>query len=275
VKSGKSILLSLSLLFLASCTPKIDHLTCPFAQQPKEWTAIQHDPLRFIAHAAGEIEGHRYTDSGSALEKSLSRGYRLIEFDLETLDDNTAVAAHDWDHWRAITGFKGEKISLQDFKSQKIHQKLNSITLKEISDVFKNKPDVYLITDKIKDYDQLTKSFYSTDRLLVEIFSVDDFYEAVKKGIKYPMMSLTTDAQVKFAVDKKVKMATIHTVDIPKYSNELRQIVGGGGCVFAYSSNEAEFIKKSIADGLITGVYADSWNLQKGSCDSANKCDTY
>ena len=38
-----------------------------------------HEPLRFIAHAGGQIEGMNYTNSLEALNNSYKNGFRLFE----------------------------------------------------------------------------------------------------------------------------------------------------------------------------------------------------
>lgn len=274
------LIVSCLLGVLPACTPKLDNMAqCPFANNPTDWSQMRSDPHRFIAHAAGEIEGHRYTNSLQALEKSINRGYRMIEFDLQTLKTDDVVATHDWSFFREVTGYKGpDDITLADFKKQKVFAKYIPATLKEVSAVFEKNPDIYLVTDKIKEFDLLKKNFYSMDRLLVEIFSIDDYYKAVKAGIKYPMLSIESSGDEKaleFAIKNKIPLLVLHSESVAKFRPQLSEFVKNKGCVFAFSSNEQSFIKDSIEKQLITGVYADAWDLKNGKCDAVYECNTY
>ena len=53
-----------------------------------------HEPLRFIAHAGGRIEGMNYTNSLEALNNSYKNGFRLFELDIIETSDGEFVAAH-------------------------------------------------------------------------------------------------------------------------------------------------------------------------------------
>ena len=52
---------------------------------------------KFIAHAAGEIDGFRYTNSLEAVQSAIDSGYRFIEMDMRQTLDGHYFGAHSID----------------------------------------------------------------------------------------------------------------------------------------------------------------------------------
>lgn len=46
--------------------------------------------------------------------------------------------------------------------------------------------DFILVTDKIADYELLLKEIPFPERMIVEVFSPEDYLKALKSGIRYP-----------------------------------------------------------------------------------------
>ncbi len=61
---------------------------------------LKSDTTRYLAHAGGEINGQRYTNSLEALNLNYSNGFRIFEIDIITTTDGHLVCAHDWDSWK-------------------------------------------------------------------------------------------------------------------------------------------------------------------------------
>ena len=105
---------------------------------------------RFIAHAGGEIDGAVYTNSLEALSRSYERGFRLFELDILETSDGKFVAAHDWESWQEITGYKKSIPPTEKaFLNTKILGKYTAISMEAINIWFNNHSDVILVTDKI------------------------------------------------------------------------------------------------------------------------------
>ena len=66
------------------------------------------NPKVFIAHGGGSIDGAIVTASAEAVAASISRGYRMIELDLQLTTDCYLVAANDWKSFRQRTGRESE-----------------------------------------------------------------------------------------------------------------------------------------------------------------------
>lgn len=115
----------------------------------------------YIAHAAGAIDGHTYTNSKEALLQSISRQYQYIEFDLRMTKDSILVCSHD----------PIEAMSSQQFLSRKINGHYTPLMLSEVLEIKKNKP-FSLVTDITDNPNILNKYFLNNRKnVSVEAFS--------------------------------------------------------------------------------------------------------
>lgn len=150
-------------------------------------SAFREGP-EFIAHAGGKIDGAIYTNSREAIEQALRLGHRFIEIDMKATIGGELYGCHSKREFNARTGRKwiGHiPITVDMVKSVKIDGKFTPIFLREIYDILKNHPDVYLVTDKVTDYDAIIEQFPLPDQLIVETFEPNQYYKALAKGIKY------------------------------------------------------------------------------------------
>ena len=139
---------------------------------------------RIIAHAGGSIEGFIYTNSLEALNSNYKKGIRYFELDINKTRDKEFVAVHDWQEWKKMTGYDGEiPPTLKDFKSHKIYKKYTPLTLKNIDKWFSAHPDAIFVTDKIKNVDSLLLDFKNKDRVIMELFSLDEVNKGISRGI--------------------------------------------------------------------------------------------
>lgn len=60
----------------------------------------------YIAHGGGAIDGHIATNSLEAIDNAIAHGIKYIELDLQLTADSILVAAHDWNSFAGMTGFK-------------------------------------------------------------------------------------------------------------------------------------------------------------------------
>ncbi len=75
------------------------------------------DGQRSIAHAGGMAAGRTYTNSLEALQSSRSKGFRIIEIDLNWTQDEELVLIHDWGQtWRTLFNETGIP-TLEEFVS--------------------------------------------------------------------------------------------------------------------------------------------------------------
>ncbi|HXH75490.1 MAG TPA: glycerophosphodiester phosphodiesterase family protein [Bacteriovoracaceae bacterium] len=276
-------MLSILMTALSGCNSsspvKTSSKKCPFfPEYPSENENYGKD--FFIAHGGGGLDSYAYTNSVEAVEYSIKQGYRLIEIDLAVTTDGKIVGVHDWAHFNKITGYVdlGDKaLSFKEVKSRKIHGSYTPITFIEIEKIFSSNPDLVLVTDKINDFQALTSTFSFLDRMVVEIFSLADYELAIKEGILHPMLSAgENEFKGTFIKDKGVKMLAVHSGLLNKFPELLQSFQQEGMCIFAFSSNEDDFIKKNLKGNKATAFYTDFWDIKNGKCSQTKaECTTY
>ena len=107
---------------------------------------------RYIAHAAGEVNGIKSTNSKEALDENYKKGFRLFELDIIKTSDGKMVAAHDWKMWARFTDYTGAlPPSHAEFKKHKIYGDYTTLDIKGINEWFAAHPDAILVTDKLND----------------------------------------------------------------------------------------------------------------------------
>jgi len=84
--------------------------------------------------------------------------------------------------------------TLAEFMSLPLYDILTPLSMTDITAWFGAHTDAILVTDKITDYDKLVDAFPYPERLMVEVFSLNDYISAHKKGIRYPVLSLEAAA---------------------------------------------------------------------------------
>ena len=61
---------------------------------PAVWETA-YDPMAYVAHAMGGVNGRAYTNSREAFEQNYAKGFRVFEVDFITLKDGTIMALHN------------------------------------------------------------------------------------------------------------------------------------------------------------------------------------
>lgn len=268
--------------FLLGCgqggnLPRDADLNCGLFRDSGGFAVDRHDPRAFIAHAGGEIGGKRITNSLEVVRNAIKRGYRYIELDLLETTDGHLVAAHDWGKFHRITGHTGSSpISLEEFRSRKIHGRYTPISEIEIREILLANPDLILVTDKIQNPEAVINALPFKDRIVMELFALADYQKALDLGLKYPMYSIDGAAASFEAVfTRKIPLVALHSAALKRPGGRefVRRLHQLRGCAFVYSSNEEALIRDNLALG-VTAFYTDSWNLTLGNCDGVT-CTTY
>lgn len=230
------------------------------------------DSKRFIAHAGGKIDQHIYTNSLEAMDLSYKTGYKLFELDIIETSDNIYVAAHDWDHWSKITGYKGIlPPDRKTFLRQKIYGKYTPMDISRINDWFGAHSDAILVTDKVNKPIDFSSKFIDRQRLMMELFS----WDAVKQGIKAKIRSaMPTNAILYQIKDDKIKF--LKNLGITEVASSRRilnghkdlveKIVNSGINIFAFHVNsdigKDETYLVCNERKYFYGLYSDSWNFK-------------
>jgi glycerophosphoryl diester phosphodiesterase len=243
----------------------------------------------FIAHGASKLSNYP-ADSKEALLIAVKNGFKFIEIDMQITSDGIIVAAHDWESFYESTGRikKGDVVplSLKEYMEYKIRDSFSPLTIYEINKVFVANPDLYLVTDKITDYKLIAESIPYQDRIIVEVFSVEQYKKAVSYGIKYPMLTITSGpihrlknsllpdiaknklisimpSAFKMADSMNLNMYAVDLLTLENSIPEAEKLIQKGVCIFAYTSND----KKYMFDHLnksVTKFYTDYWSPNDG-----------
>lgn len=213
-----------------------------------------------IAHAAGSIENRNYTNSEEALIKSLKNNYKFFELDMLVTDDNRILAAHDWENFHKRTNTSSKE--LEKIKNVKIDGSFTLLYDEKILEYFEKNPDIFLVTDKIKNFDLVKQNFpFYQDRILIEVFSLEDYFQALKIGFKYPMLCIWNSSQLdRYYPMLKSGVIAIMTcpVALIKSDKEKLEVLHKRGInIFAFTSNEIGFINKHLGK-TVSGFYTDT-----------------
>jgi hypothetical protein len=247
-------------------------------------------PLSVIAHAGGGIQHAsqlRHTNSFEAVMKSIEDGKILIEIDFQITSDGVIVGSHHWQHTKEKSNYVGEKnntpLTHDEFKSLAYNQSLTQLDIFDINEIFRQHPQLILVTDKITNYELLTQQFAWLDRMIVECFSYDECLEAMDYGITNVALNISIDASPKLLTRRiallkqtGIRMTTFNAKTIKENPNAMsnaKRLFDEGFVNLVYTSNEHEFIRANIGV-TASAVYTDDWSLVQQKCLSA-KCNTY
>jgi len=234
---------------------------------------------KFIAHAAGGINSYTYTNSIEALEKSIDKGFKLIEIDfMETSDSFFVGGHHDWSSFKTkLSNYNYEinnkPMTLNDVLKSKIYNKFQPLTINYINDIFTKNKKLFLVTDKTNNFKKIVSDFtFDQNRIIVEIFGRENYFLSIKEGIINPMFSATIN-DYDFILHNNIKLIAIHSNDLIKNKEMYKKLIEKNVFIFVYSTNDKNFIEEHI-DINVSGFYTDFWNFKKNICDN-DTCLTY
>ena len=144
-----------------------------------------------IAHAAGVVEGHVYTNSREALERALRDGYRFVELDLRKTIGGDYFAAHRYREFYEMTGgatFTFLPPTRKRVEESLLHGSLHPLFLEDACRILREK-DAWLVTDKARDFGALLKACPMPERMIVEVSSLNQYFAALDAGIRYPALN--------------------------------------------------------------------------------------
>ena len=229
------------------------------------------DPTRFIAHAGGAIDGRKYTNSLEAMNSNYEKGFKLFELDIIKTSDGFYVAAHDWQHWQSVTGYKGRlPPTKKEFLEQEILNKYTPMGMALINGWFTEHPDAILVTDKINTPLDFSSKFIDKNRLMMELFSLEAVKEGLRSRIKSSMPS--TNVINKIRGDKILFLKELGVTDIAisrrerhKQPENLKRMIDAGINAYAFHlHSDAEKDESYVVCNeykYFYGVYADVWDF--------------
>lgn len=202
---------------------------------PQEW----YCNYSVVAHGGGGIYNKTCTDSKEAVQLHYANGTRLFDIDMLFTSDSVLVCRHGWNdnleidpRYRAGTtrSFQwdieqlryhvpeSKTLSLQEFKTHKIHRKLSPMTVTEFLDFMEEHEDVWMLADF--GYIASPKYRYLLNHILPK------YHQSVKKRIVVTFNTyndLSTlreiDPEVKVQL-KRYGMKTENYYDVAKFCIE-------------------------------------------------------
>lgn len=223
---------------------------------------------RYIAHAGGEVNGVKSTNTKDALDQNYNKGFRLFELDIISTSDGHLVAAHDWSMWARFTDYTGTlPPTHEQFMKQKIYGDYTTMDMQGINAWFKNHPDAILVTDKVNDPIAFANAFVDKNRLIMELFSVMSVEKASEEGIQAmisqePLLKIKGD-KINFLKVNNVKYVGLSRRMIASQNKLLLKLKEAGIKVYVYNVNfdpgkDEQYVQDNEL-GLVYGMYADKW----------------
>ncbi|WP_157486523.1 PI-PLC domain-containing protein [Maribacter forsetii] len=235
---------------------------------PREVYEFESSIDRYIAHAGGEINGVKSTNSKHALDENYKKGFRNFELDIIETSDGKLVAAHDWNMWARFTDYTGSLPPTHaQFMKQKIYGDYTTLDMDAINTWFKNHPDATLITDKVNNPIAFADAFVDKDRLIMELFSIMAVEKASEHGIhtmisQEPLLTIKGD-KVNFLKVNNVKHVAVSRRILSSQKKLMLQLRDAGIKVYVFNVNfDAGKDEQYVYDnelGLVYGMYADKW----------------
>ena len=230
-----------------------------------------HDIKRFIAHAGGAIGEDTYTNSLEALNLNYKKGFRLFELDIIKSSDNIYVAAHNWKHWKSMTGYKGKLPPTRlAFKQKRINNKYTPMDIYDINNWFEQHPDAILVTDKVNTPLEFSNIFLDRERLMMELFSMKALREGIQANIKsampnWKLMPEMADNKVQTLLDMSVTDIAASRKIIKNNKRFLRELKDHGIRVYVFHVNHKGIDEIYVICNdmdYIYGLYADKYEFQ-------------
>lgn len=226
------------------------------------------DPNAYIAHGGG-VKQFVYTNSKEALEDSIRKKFYFVELDMVETLDHHILAAHDWEYFRKKTGSQDGKkaMSLAEARSLKINGSFTPLSGNEIAEYMSNYPDLFLVTDKIKNYELLLKEIPFPNRMIVEVFSIKDYVRALRAGVKYPALCVGKSRErIMQAMRHNIKLVTMEA-DKRLFSENLGDIKrfhDNGGVILLFYVNFSDadtydFLNVHLGK-TFTKIYTNRWS---------------
>lgn len=240
-----------------------------------------YDNNRVVIHALGEIDGHAYTNSSEALEKSHSMGNTIFECDFSLTSDDKLVACHDWDTGFQ-EGFSEDNIPTKDlFMQVKILGKYTPVSIDEIVRFMEENQEVYIITDtkyaEAEYYNLQFQEIVDTaikgdceeilKRFIIQIYH-PYMYEDINNIYQFDNYIYTlyqegyrgdTQEMEEYAMFCRQHDIDVITMNAEYYSDELLDICDRYELqLFVHTVNDEE-MKKSFLEKKV-GIYTDSFD---------------
>ncbi len=227
--------------------------------------------IRYIIHAAGEIDGTVGSNSMEGLQNAYDTGDRYIELDFNFTSDGHLACIHDWyvEYTSAIPE-NGYALTLAEFRAAKIYDRLTPLDLDTLAEFMTDHEDLYVITD-IKDNNIAGLSYIAAsypelvERFIPQIYAGDEYDSVRDLGYEYIIYTLyRLDWNSKTDAQALCTYAAGHPLLAFTFSYELCAVDGyvSGMCasgipLYIHTVNDPAEQETYFAMG-ISGIYTDN-----------------
>jgi len=226
-----------------------------------------------IAHALGHIEGHTYTNSVEALERSLARGARIFEVDLSFTADGDLVCFHTEMENRLDLEIAITDVTTADFLSRRFDGLFTVMTLESLIRRLQVHPDVLLITDCKQDFipcmNEIVEVAKSIDprflgRIIPQFYAADQWLDVALMEAEHGPFATVIFTLYRSELDDGgvVEVASqrsfpVITMSEKRFKPEmLERLADEGVDVLTHTINKPAEIVDFINQG-VRGVYSD------------------
>lgn len=224
-------------------------------------------PASYIAHGGGVGE-FTYTNSREALLDSLEKGFSFIEIDMLVTSDGHIIGGHDWKQFKkavSITDDSKAPLPLGQVRDLRIQGKYSVLTGRDIADIMAKNRDFILVTDKIRDYGRLMEEIPYPDRMIVEVFSAEDYLAALRAGIRYPAFCIWDDQDLAIARAFRFPIVTMGKLLFERGDTAAVKTLHDAGVTILFfhagfpEGDDAAFLRQHLGTH-ISKVYTDRWS---------------
>jgi len=233
--------------------------------------SIPFSEMLLIAHAAGSIDGVKYTNSQEAFTHNYNQGFRVFEIDFILTSDKKLIARHDW-----INDFGQDSnlfpLSYKQAMEYKIFDKYNSIDFKRLIELMERYEDITVIIDvKIQNpeetafiYNKISNELKDVKksvikRLQPQIFYQSDFQVIAKYNFAKPIYVIGREGfslseNLDFCKKNGIRYVSLSVTQIRV--SVVQTYLKNNIYVYAYTINNKNKIKYFGSIG-VKGVFTD------------------
>lgn len=219
---------------------------------------------KYVAHAGGEINGRKLTNSKEALEQSYRNGYNLIELDMQWSTDGNLVLVHDWGNFANFIGAAEDKAySAQEFTNLKMFGNLTPMSIDDLADWLEHNYGAYIVTD-IKTSNvqalQFIKDKYPhlIDRFIPQIYGFNEYQPVKNMGYKNIIFTMYASNYSDKEIINFANSHKLFAVTMPIYNarTNLPWFLKDQG-VYTYAHTVNKDNKGELLNSSVVGLYTD------------------
>lgn len=180
------------------------------------------------------------THSLAAVTSSIKNGYKFLALDLLEIPDGRLVVAPDLESYKYAE--KKEFPPVGDLAS--------------VRRIMADNPEIFLVVDKVSNWNLLAQELPYGGRMLVVVYSVADYIKAKNAGFAYPVLNIARldSRELETLFRSNISIVTLPLSRLQKYEDQFRALRRRGLSILVYQSpviNSPKILKKTL------GVSAD------------------